>query len=68
MSALDRREFLQAGTLSAASLLASRVFAGGAQAESPTEQIRAGVIGLGRGLAHVSAILGNANARLAYVC
>lgn len=68
MSALDRREFLQAGTLTAASLFATRVFAGGAQAESPAEQISAGVIGLSRGLAHVAAILNNSGARLSYIC
>lgn len=68
MSAIDRREFLQSSTLAAAAVLASRLHVSGAQAESPSEQISAGVVGLGRGLAHANAILKASNARLAYVC
>lgn len=68
MAYLDRREFLQSSTLAAAAVLASQVHLGAAQAESPSEQISAGVIGLGRGLAHAAAILKAKNAKLTYIC
>lgn len=68
MSAIDRREFLQTSTLAAAAALASRIHVHAAQAESPSEQIRAGVVGLGRGLAHAAAIMKASNARLTYIC
>lgn len=68
MSKLDRREFLQSSTLAAAAVLAHRVHASGAQAESPSEQLRAGVVGMGRGLSHAAAILKASNADLTYVC
>jgi len=68
MNTLDRREFLQSSTLAAAALLASQVHLGAAQAESPSEQISAGVIGLGRGLSHAAAILKAKNAKLTYIC
>lgn len=68
MSALDRREFLQSSTLAAAAVLSSGLHLGAAQKESPSEQINAGVIGLGRGLAHAAAVLKSKHGRLAYVC
>ena len=67
MAPMARREFLQSTTMAAA-VLAHRLHVSGAQIESPSEQIRAGVIGLGRGLAHAAAILKASNARLEYVC
>ena len=71
MTGIPRREFLQTSTLAAASaMFASGLHLGtaSAQSESPSEQINAGVIGLGRGLAHAAAVLKSKNARLAYVC
>lgn len=63
-----RREFLQSSTLAAAGVLAHGLFRGAAAQESPTEQLNVGVIGLGRGLAHVNAILNGKAARLNYIC
>jgi len=68
MTVLDRREFLGSSTLAAAALLAPRAFAVAAQAETPSEPIHCGVMGLGRGLAHVNAILGSKTAKLSYIC
>lgn len=69
---LPRREFLQSG-ISAASTLAAAAWLTptlhiGAYQESPAEQIQAGVIGLGRGLAHAAAILKSPAANLRYIC
>lgn len=68
MPLLDRREFLQTSTLAAAAALASRAHVAEAQNDSPSEQISAAVIGLGRGLAHAQALLAAPNARIAYLC
>ncbi len=68
MSLLPRREFLQTSTLAAAAVLASRLHAGAAQTGSPSEKLKTGVVGLGRGLAHTAAILKSQNAELTYIC
>lgn len=69
MAVLDRRDFLQTSTLAAAAaVLAGRMHASGAEAESPSEQLSCGVIGLGRGLAHAAAVLKSKSAKLTYIC
>ncbi len=64
---LDRRQFLQTSTLAAAAVVAPRAFVS-AQVESPSEQMNAAVIGLGRGLAHADALLKTPKARITYLC
>jgi predicted dehydrogenase len=68
MTVLDRREFLGSSTLAAAAIIAPRAFVSAAQVETTGEPINCGVMGLGRGLAHISAILGSKSAKLTYIC
>lgn len=65
---LDRRQFLQSSTLAAAGWLAPYVFSPVSAQESPSEDLTAGVIGTGRGMAHANAILNAKGVRLNYVC
>lgn len=66
---LTRRDFLQTSTLAAAAALATHVHAANQGAESPSEVVNCGVMGLGRGLAHVGRILeSNKQAKLTYLC
>src|SRR6478672_5637796 len=66
---LTRRDFLQTSTLAAAAALSAHVHAGDEPAESPSEVLNCGVMGLGRGLAHVGRILeSKKQAKLAYLC
>lgn len=69
LSTPDRREFLKSSTLAAAGLIAPSLFVGGAVAQdAPSDALNVGVIGLGRGMAHVNTILGGGKAKLSYVC
>lgn len=69
MPPVTRRDFLQASTLASAALLATHVHAGNQPAESPSETISCGVMGLSRGLVHVGRILESTKqARLTYIC
>ncbi len=65
--AVPRRRFLQAsGGLAAALALGQSPSVLGA--DSPSSQIRVGVMGLGRGRDHVTAFLQVSNVEVAYVC
>ncbi|HTN03669.1 MAG TPA: Gfo/Idh/MocA family oxidoreductase, partial [Planctomycetaceae bacterium] len=65
----DRREFLKSSTLAAAGLIAPSLFVGGAVAQdAPSDALNVGVIGLGRGMAHVDTLLKGGKAKLSYVC
>ena len=61
-SSVDRRQFLQSSTLAAAATLAPALFNSVSAQESPSEELNAGVIGTGRGMAHANAVI---NARCA---
>lgn len=66
---LTRRDFLQTSTLAAAAALATHVHAQNEAAQSPSEIVNCGVMGLGRGMAHVGRILeSNKQAKLTYLC
>ena len=65
---LDRRLFLQSSTLAAAAALAPSLFNAVSAQESPSEELNAGVIGTGRGMAHANAVMGSKGAKLKYVC
>ncbi len=66
---LTRRDFLQTSTLAAAAALATHVHAANQPAESPSEVLNCGVMGLQRGLAHVGRILESTKqAKLTYLC
>lgn len=66
--AVERRAFLQSSTLAAAALLAPGVFRSGLAQESPAQELTAGVIGTGRGMAHANALLKAQGIKLNYVC
>lgn len=66
---LSRRDFLQTSTLAAAAALATHVHASNQPAQSPSEIVNCGVMGLGRGLQHALRIVeSNKQARLMYLC
>lgn len=66
---LSRRDFLQTSTLAAAAALATHVHAGDQPAQSSSEVVNCGVMGLGRGLQHALRIVeSNKQARLMYLC
>jgi predicted dehydrogenase len=68
MSAFNRRDFLGRSALAAAATLAPRLHVAASQRESPGEPLNCGVMGLGRGLGHVAALLSTSSARLTYLC
>ncbi len=66
---LTRRDFLQSSTLAAAAALATHVHAGDEPAQSSSEIVNCGVMGLGRGMAHAGGILASGKqARLTHLC
>jgi len=65
--AQNRRTFLQTSTLAAAAALAPHTWAAETSADEKRELI-VGVIGTGRGMAHVAAVLKAPNTKLAYLC
>lgn len=67
-NSIPRREFLKQSTLLGASLATVTPLARLRAAESPGDKIVAGVMGLGRGMAHVEALLALPNTEVAYVC
>jgi predicted dehydrogenase len=67
-SPLTRRDFIQKTSLVGAGLLASPAFSIGKAAESPNDRVIIAVMGLGRGLDHVTAALQIPNVHIAYVC
>ncbi|GIX03549.1 MAG: NADH-dependent dehydrogenase [Planctomycetaceae bacterium] len=68
MEKLTRRDFFGQSALTAAATLAPAMFVAARQSDSPGEPINCGVMGLGRGMAHVASILDSPQARLKYVC
>jgi predicted dehydrogenase len=64
---LDRRRFLRQATLATAGAWAAAQFPA-LTAESPGRKLVAGVMGLGRGGAHIEALLALPNVEVAYVC
>lgn len=69
MLPLSRRNFLQNTTLASAALLAAGAHSGQQSTESPSGTLSCGVMGLSRGLAHVTRILESTKqARLTYLC
>ena len=65
---LPRRAFLQSSALASASLAALQPTRLLRAADSPANTVRVGVIGLGRGMAHVNNYLGISGVDLAYIC
>ena len=64
----DRRHFLQTSSLAGAALLAPSMFNNVSAQESPSQELTAGVIGTGRGMAHANAVLNAKGIKLNYVC
>lgn len=64
-TSLNRRKFLKH---TGAGALALGTFHIAQSAQSPGDKIIAGVMGLGRGMGHVEALLGIPNAEIAYLC
>jgi predicted dehydrogenase len=65
---INRREFLQSSTLAAAAF-SVHVHAANQPAQSPSELVNCGVMGLGRGLVHAQRIVESTkHARLLYLC
>src|SRR5689334_17318340 len=62
---LNRRKFLKH---TGAGALAISTFHIARSAQSPSDKLVAGVMGLGRGMGHVEALLGLQNAEIAYLC
>ena len=54
---INRREFLQSSTLAAAAAFSVHVHAADQPAQSPSELVNCGVMGLGRGLVHAQRIV-----------
>lgn len=67
-SALDRRRFLKAGGLLASALAAGVAPAFAQSGTAPSSRVRVAVIGLGRGMDHVNALLQVPGAVVAAVC
>src|SRR6185436_9106518 len=65
---VSRRKFFHQTTLAGAGALILGAAARSRAAASPGDKIVAGVMGLGRGMDHVRALLGISNAEIAYVC
>lgn len=68
MSEVNRREFLQRTTILGAGLATFGAASTLRAAGSPNETLNVAVMGLGRGLGHINALLQIPNVRLAYIC
>jgi predicted dehydrogenase len=68
VGSLGRREFLQSTTIAAAAAMAPVLFNNVSAQESPSQELTAGVIGTGRGMAHANAVLNAQGIKLNYVC
>src|SRR5689334_14337440 len=66
-TSISRRTFFQQTTIAGTGALVLGA-SGSRAAISPGDKIVAGVMGLGRGMDHVRALLGISNAEIAYVC
>jgi predicted dehydrogenase len=66
MTVMTRRDFLHSTAVASAAAIAVRAHVASA-VESPSEEIQAAVIGLGRGLGHMSALLEAENTRITYL-
>lgn len=68
MRDINRREFLQKTSALGAGLAAYAAAGQLRAAQSPNESLRVGVMGLGRGLGHVNALLQIPNVEIGYIC
>jgi predicted dehydrogenase len=68
MPAINRREFLQTSSALGAGLTAYAAAGRARGGQSPNETLAVGVMGLGRGLAHVNALLELPNVQLTHIC
>ena len=63
-----RRHFLQKSAVLASGLTAASAFSRSRAAESPSNNVRVAVMGLGRGMAHVANYLSIPGVEIAYLC
>jgi predicted dehydrogenase len=67
-TSMDRRSFLRTTTTAAASFAAVSGFPSILRAAGANDRLAVGVMGLGRGMAHIAGFLAVPNVEIAYVC